>query len=166
MPLEATATSVATASLADFTKAGLIVPELRERDTAGIINELCQALQREGVLGDVLPFYHGALNRELMATSALECGIAFPHARLNAIKQLQFAFGRTPQPVVWGAQGSVPVQYICLIAVPATDAVGYLHLLAGLARLGQQENLISRIRNALTAEEILAALSGINMRQR
>lgn len=152
-------------TLAGYTRPGLIVPRLRQRDTAGIINELSQLLQRQGCVADLLPFYHTALNQELMANSALDCGMAFPHARLSGVKQLQFAFGRTPEPVIWGAKGSWPVQLIFLLAVPATDAANYLHLLASLARLGQQPDLLAELRAAENAEAILAVLERIRMRQ-
>jgi len=152
-------------SLAEYTRPALIVPRLRERDTAGIISELSQVLQREGSVPDVLQFYQAALNQELLANSALESGLAFPHARLSGAKRLQFAFGRTPEPIVWGVRSSWPVQLVFLLAVPATDAAGYLHLLASLARLGQQPELLDQLRAAENAEAILTALQQIKLRQ-
>jgi mannitol/fructose-specific phosphotransferase system IIA component (Ntr-type) len=152
-------------SLADFTRPALVAPELRQRDTAGIISELSLMLQREGCFPDVLPFYQAALNQELMANSALDCGLAFPHARLGGVKRLQFAFGRTPQPVIWGAKSPWPVQFVFLLAVPATDAATYLHLLSSLARLGQRPDLLAELRAAQSTEAILAALGEIRMRQ-
>jgi mannitol/fructose-specific phosphotransferase system IIA component (Ntr-type) len=162
---EATINVAGAVSLADYTGPALIVPRLRERDTAGIISELSQVLQREGIVPDVLPFYQAALNQELLANSALESGLAFPHARLSGAKQLQFAFGRTPEPIVWGARSSWPVQLIFLLAVPATDAAGYLHLLASLARLGQQPDLLAQLRTAENPEAILGVLQQIKLRQ-
>jgi mannitol/fructose-specific phosphotransferase system IIA component (Ntr-type) len=155
----------APVSLADYTWPALIVPRLREKDTAGIISELSQVLQREGCVPDVLPFYQAALNQELLANSALECGLAFPHARLSAIKRLHFAFGRTPEPIVWGAKSSWRVQLIFLLAVPATDAAGYLHLLASLARLGQQPEVLAQLCAAEDARASLAVLESIKIRQ-
>jgi mannitol/fructose-specific phosphotransferase system IIA component (Ntr-type) len=162
---EATINVAAPVSLADYTGPALIALRLRERDTAGIISELSQVLQREGAVPDVLPFYQAALNQELLANSALENGLAFPHARLSGAKQLQFAFGRTPEPIVWGARSSWPVQLVFLLAVPATDAAGYLHLLASLARLGQQPDLLAQLRTAENAEAVLGALQRIKLRQ-
>ena len=162
---EATTTVVAPFSLADYTRPGLIVPQLRQRDTAGVISELSLVLQHEGCLPDVLPFYQAALNQELMANSALDCGLAFPHARLSGVKRLQFAFGRTPMPITWGAKSSWPVQFVFLLAVPATDAAAYLHLLASLARLGQRPDLLAQLRAAEGVQGILAALGEIGMRQ-
>jgi mannitol/fructose-specific phosphotransferase system IIA component (Ntr-type) len=152
-------------SLADYTRSALIVPRLRERDTAGIISELSQLLQREGSVPDVLPFSQAALNQELLANSALESGLAFPHARLSGVKRLQFAFGRTPEPIVWGGRSSWPVQLVFLMAVPATDAAGYLHLLGSLARLGQQPEFLAQLRVADSVEAILGALQQIGLRQ-
>jgi len=40
------------------------------------------------------------------------------------------------------------VQLVFLLAVPATDAADYLHLLASLARLGQEPERLAQLRNA------------------
>jgi len=56
---------------ADNTCLQLIVPRLRERDTAEIVSELSQSLQRECCIEDMLPFYHAARNRELRINSGL-----------------------------------------------------------------------------------------------
>jgi len=166
MPLsDVTPKTAGTLTLADYTHPALIVPHLREQDTAGIIGELSQALQRHGCVPDMLPFYHAALNQELLASSALECGVAFPHARSGGVKQIQFAFGRAPRPVIWGSKNSWPVQLIFLLAVPATDAARYLHLLATLAWLGRQNDHLSELRSASSNEAILRALEKITMRQ-
>ncbi len=44
-------------SVADYTRPELIVPRLRERDPAGIIEELSQRLRTSGIITDVLSFY-------------------------------------------------------------------------------------------------------------
>ena len=155
---------IASASLADYTMPSLIVPRLRERDTAGIISELSHKLQQEGAVPDVLPFYQAALNQELLANSATERGLAFPHGRLGAIRRVQFALGRTPAPIIWGAKSSWPVQLIFLLAVPATDAACYLQVLASLAKLAEQPALLAELRGAADAEAMLGVLQQVRMR--
>jgi len=164
MPFELTVGPVGQLSLVNYTSSRLIVPELRDRDAAGIISELSQVLQREGCVADVLPFYHTALNHELLVNSAHESGFALPHGRVSGVKQLQFAFGRTPEPVIWGPKGSWPVQLVFLLAVPATDAACYLHVLASLARLGQQPQRLASLRAAETPEDVLRILEQIRIR--
>ncbi len=113
---------------------------------------------------DLLPFYHKALNQELLTNSAMECGIAFPHARQIGVKQLQFAFGRSPEPITWGVKGSWPVQFVFLLAVPATDAASYLHLLSSLARLGKMPELLAELRSGGDTASLLAVLERIKLR--
>lgn len=164
MVIDGAWSTTAPETLADYTCAALIVPELRERDAAGIISELSQALQREGTVADVLPFYHTALNRELLSDSSVGAELSFPHARMSGVKQLRFAFGRAPNPVIWGARSSAGVRFVFLLAVPATDAAGFLQLFASLARLGQQPDLLMELRGAADAESIFDVLARIKVR--
>jgi len=165
MAFDGALSTAALETLADYTCAALLIPELRESDAAGIISELSQALQREGTVSDLLPFYHTALNRELLSDSSVEAGLAFPHARMAGVKQLRFAFGRAPVPVSWGARSSRAVRFVFLLAVPATDAAGYLQLLAGLARLGQQGDALIELGAAVDAGAIFNLLERIKVRQ-
>jgi PTS system fructose-specific IIC component len=167
MPLsEPTLQSSAAVSMMEYTRPELIIPGLRETDAAGIIGQLSEALQRERVVSDLLPFYHAALNQELLHNSALESGIAIPHARLAGVKQLQFAFGRAALPVSWGVKGSWAVQFVFLVAVPASDSATYLQLLAGIARLSQRPEELAELRKAKGAEDFLVVFERVRLRPR
>jgi len=163
MPSESTTESIGHRSLAEFTKRELIVLELRERDAAGIIAELSRALRQQDCVPDVLPFYQAALNQNLLANSANGFGIAIAHARLGGAKELQFALGRTARPVNWGTKGSWPVQLIFLLAVPATDAASYLHLLSSLARLGRSHERLAELLVPSDASGMLKLLGKIKL---
>ncbi|MBI4327483.1 MAG: PTS sugar transporter subunit IIA [Chloroflexi bacterium] len=151
-------------SLADFSSEPLMVPELQERDTAGVIKELSQALQLESCIPDLLPFYHAALNREFLTSTALSQGLAFPHARLGGLQQLWFALGRSADPIIWGSKGALPVRLVFLVAVPSTDATSYLHLLSGLSRLGKENQYLEDLLTAKSPEEMVAILKQIRLR--
>jgi len=150
-------------TLADFTGNELILLRLQERDAAGIIGELSRALRRQGYVPDVLPFYQAALNQELLANSANGFGIAVAHARLGGVKHLQFALGRAEPPIRWGTKGSWPVQLVFLLAVPATDAASYLHLLSSLARLGRNHEALAELLAATDTAGALAVLRKVKL---
>lgn len=164
--LPRTVSSTATSdSLAGYTRPGLIVPQLRERDTAGVIKELSELLHQEGCVPDLLAFYHAALNHEFLVNSAADCGVAFPHARLNGVVTPRFAFGRAPEPIIWGTSPSWPVRFVFLLAVPATDAAGFLQLLSALARVGQQDALLSTLADQPTGDDIYQFFRQLKVRQ-
>jgi len=165
MALELTTGVSSSPTLADFTSPALIVAQLSAKEAAGVISELSRRLQAEGLLTDVLPFYHAALNQELMFNSAQVCGMAFPHARLSGIRRLQFALGRAKQPINWGPKGSWPVEFVFLLAVPPSDGAQYLRLLASLARLGKESDLLEALRTAPDSAGMFAALERVAVRQ-
>ncbi len=151
-------------SLAHYTRPALIIPQLRERETAGVIKELSQLLQQEGCVPEVLPFYNETLNREFLVNTATETGFAFPHARLSGITEMAFALGRSRQPLIWGSKGSLPVSFVFLVAVPATDAAAYLQLLSGLGRLGSRQQWLRELYEADTPPEICRVLDQVKLR--
>jgi len=153
------------ASLADFTSESLIEAHLSGRDAAAAIQELSRLLRQEMRVPDILQFYHAALNREYLLSTAMEDGMAFPHARLPGFDQLSFAFGRTADPIQWGSKKTIPVSLVILTAVPATDATAYLSLLSAMARLGKELETLERIRTAKSAKEIFPLLRRFKLRR-
>jgi mannitol/fructose-specific phosphotransferase system IIA component (Ntr-type) len=151
-------------SIADYTRPELIVPQLRERDPAGIIEELSQRLRTNGIVGDMLSFYQAVVNHEFLSSSALPSGIATPHARSAQVSRLTLAIGRAREPVVWGISESWSVEYVFLLAVPSTEAMNHLALLSGIAGLGRQPEMLARLHVAADAQEIIDLLKETNVR--
>jgi PTS system fructose-specific IIC component len=151
-------------TLANFTSPGLIIPRLRGEDAASVIQELSQVLQQEKRVPDLLPFYQAALNREFMVSTDMEAGIAFPHARLPVLKEVSFAFGRSDEPLGWGAKATGPVRLVFLMAVPATDATQYLLLISGLARLAKDNRLVELLHAAQDTFQIVEVLKQVEIR--
>ena len=151
-------------SLAALSSSALILPELRGTDVPIILGELSQVLQREGRIPDLLPFYHAALNREYLSSTAITCGFAFPHARLHGLKTLSFALGRSSTPIFWSGQRAAPVRLIFLSAVPATDATSYLGYVATLSRLSREPGRVASLLAAPDAEAMLSILQEIKLR--
>ena len=152
-------------TLADFTRAGLIVPHVASRDATSVIHELSLALQREGCIPDLLPFYHEALNREFLLSTDMEEGMAFPHARLPGLRELAFAFGRSDEPFAWGPGTARPIRLVFLLAVPTNGADDYLPLVSGLTRLSTNSRALEAIHGATSPEAILAAFREIELRR-
>lgn len=151
-------------SLADYTREPLIVPQIRQRDAAGAIQELSQILGREGRVPDAASFCQAVLKRELLANTVVDHEMALPHARLSGLKKLSFALGRSVEAFPWGETGARPVRLVFLLAVPAEDNTNYLPLISGLARLSQDRQQMDKLYSASTAAGIFALLDQIHLR--
>jgi mannitol/fructose-specific phosphotransferase system IIA component (Ntr-type) len=128
------------------------------------VKELSQLLHQEACVPDVLAFYHAALNHEFLVNSAMECGLALPHARLHGVVNSTFAYGQAREPFTWGTRPSSQVRHVFLLAVPATDAAGFLQLLSALARLGREAQLLEQLSLGGTAEAIFEFFNQIKVR--
>ena len=156
---------VAPVSLADYTSAALILPELQGEDVAGVVQELCRVMRKADGVPDLLPFYHAALVREYLVNTVVGPGIALPHARIHGLARTCLAVGRCRQAIRWGSSEWVPVRLVFLSAVPATDAADYLGMLSGLTRLSKQAGLVDALLQAGNAEEMLGVLKQVKLRE-
>jgi mannitol/fructose-specific phosphotransferase system IIA component (Ntr-type) len=150
-------------TLADYTDPGLMVPNLRGLDAPAVIQELSVALQREGRITDLLPFYQAALNREYLCSTVTQPGCALPHALVKGLCKPSFALGRTHEPIVWVGNPVVRVQLVFLVAAPETDAHCYMTLILGLARLGKDSQLLGRLLTAKDSFEMVALLRHVGL---
>ena len=146
-------------TLADFTRPALVLPSLCGRDAPGVIHELSVALHREGIVPDLLPFYHTALNREFLLRTDFESGLACPHARLPGVTTPAFAFGRSDEPLAWHPRFSHPVRLVFLLALPVSDAAPGLAMFSCLAQLARDTPLLDLIRQSDDAGSIFEAFS-------
>lgn len=150
-------------SLADHTARDLIVPALAARESAGVVRELSRLLHQQGCIRDAATFAEATLVRESLVSTAVDCGLALPHARLADVPELHFALGRSLEPISWGTRSPIPVRLVFLIAVPANDPSQYLPLIAALAKFGKDKVCLDRLLAATVIAEMLVILRQIGL---
>jgi len=150
-------------NLADFTAAALVVPQLQGSELQPVLRELSHLLERAGRVPDANALYEAALKRELMVSTDMTPGMAFPHARLPEFKQLSFAFGRTSTPFQWSAHSRAPVRFVFLIAVSPSDATQYLQLISGISRFSAEPKKVERMQQASSVAAMLELLAEVTV---
>ena len=129
-----------------------LVAGSRDAALESILEQLCDngfftvnpELSSEGIL-------KALLEREERQTTAMGEGIAFPHARLEHLKQALFAIATLKEPVLFDGH---PIQIICLILVPTSDPSLSLKIMAQFSRLLGQANIRQHVLNAENGPEL------------
>ena len=155
----------ATGSLSDFTGEMLILPQAGAGDLMGVIDELSRLLHAHGGGPDPREFSQAVRQRESLASTATDYGIAFPHARMPELKRLAFALGRSPHPIACSPPALRPIHFVVLSAVPESDPGGYLMLISAWARLSKDALCLDRLQAARDAREIYALLQQVPIRR-
>ena len=120
-------------SILEFFSYSAIISDLKTDDRDKAIEQLCwiAAEQEEmpgfGILCDAV------LQRENTMGTAIEEGIAVPHARLAAIRRPVIVFGRSVSGIEWDSPDGKPAHFIFLILTPEQDDV-QVQILALIAR--------------------------------
>jgi mannitol/fructose-specific phosphotransferase system IIA component (Ntr-type) len=134
-----------------------VVVPLTARDKAGVIAELTHHLvdHSGGGFNEVL----GAVQeREAVLSTGIGFGVAIPHARSAAVRELSVVCGLSPVPVPYDSIDGEPVRLFFLIVGPESSAGQHVKVLSRIARLVRRDNLRHRLCEAGNPQEFYAAL--------
>jgi mannitol/fructose-specific phosphotransferase system IIA component (Ntr-type) len=150
-----------TMTVGEFTELSLLVPQLFGADQASAIHVLSHRLKGAGRIEDSLTFFQAALQRDYLSSSAIEGGVAFPHARGHGIHRFSLALGLSKEGVHWrdGSQ----VHAVFLIGAPSAEAQLYLAVVSALARQSRLGGWLTALMACNRPEELLGVLNNVNV---
>lgn len=121
-------------SVLEFFLRDAIIANLKEvsRDTA--IGRLCEVAAEQEHFAQADLLYQAVLSRENAAGTAMEEGVAVPHARVPFVKRPLVVFGRSYKGIEWNSPDGKPAQFIFLIITPSTDDEAQVQILGHIAR--------------------------------
>ena len=106
--------------------------------------------------GDVLD---ALTEREQAGSTGVGHGVAAPHARIEGLTRLRGVFVRLEQPVDFDSVDDQPVDLIFALFAPKGAAgVEHLRALARVSRVLRQSDMRQQLRQARTADAVLALL--------
>ncbi len=100
-------------------------------------------------------FYQEVLERERLGSTGIGEGVAIPHARTDAVRQLLLTFARTHDAVDFAAEDKRPVRLIFLLAVPIRGLKSYLLTLARISRVVRKESVRQKLLEAATPQKVI-----------
>jgi nitrogen PTS system EIIA component len=134
----------------------VIVP-LVARDKAGIIAELTRHLvERSG--GAYQEVIEAVEERENVLSTGIGLGVAIPHARSSAVRELSMVCGLSPVPVPYDSIDGQPVRLFFLIVGPESSAGQHVKLLSRIARLVRRDSLRQQLCQAESPQQLYATL--------
>lgn len=131
-------------------------------DKGQVFDFLTGLLLRCGAVREADAFERAVWEREGLAMTGLQDGIAIPHGISPAVARPAMAYVRLSHPLAWESIDDGPVRHVFLLAIPARgdgerDAV-HIRMLSTLARSLIRPGVISGIEEARSADELLGAL--------
>ncbi len=136
-------------SFLEFFSRGRIIPRLKATDRNGAIEELCTLISEQGNTPHTETIYSAVIKRENNMGTAIEEGVAIPHARLTSLVRPVIAFGRSDTGIEWNSPDGKPAHFIFLILTSRQDDWSQLQILRIIAKIMSSK----QTRNALLKAE-------------
>ena len=141
---------------ADFICFKAVIPGLRAGDRDGVIAELVSALDKAGKLGkgnreDIIK---AVIRREKEASTGLGRGVAIPHVKHPAVKDVVAAIGQSSAGIDFSALDKQPVYTVILLISPVDNPDKHLQAMENVFRHLQQEKFRKFLRQCQKAEQI------------
>src|SRR4249920_2056876 len=148
-------------ALTDLLVEQQVILRLRSRKPPNAIREIVNVLASD-ISGRKIAkpeaFLKEVLAREQTHPSAVENGVAFPHARTDLVDEIVIGVGRSHAGIPFG-ENQQRAHLIFVIAVPERLLSDYLVCVGTLARLVKDDAIRSRLLNAETPREFIETLT-------
>jgi mannitol/fructose-specific phosphotransferase system IIA component (Ntr-type) len=96
--------------------------------------------------------------REEILSTGIGLGIAIPHAKISAVKEMTFAIGISRKGISFDSLDGNPARIIILVAAGERQHKEYLRLLSNIMAILKNEAIKKNIIEAESAEEIIKYL--------
>lgn len=141
----------------------LISPEvikigLTGRDKKSVLGELLQILIDAGKITNSEEILAALLKRESLQSTGLEFGIAVPHAKTAAVNRLILAVGIDSDGIEFDAIDKRPSHLFFMLLSPPDRSGPHIGALAEIARLSQSGEVLEKLRNATTVDQVVSLL--------
>ncbi len=144
--------------LSDLLDTQVITINLKAADKKGALEEMASILRKAGKIEDTREVIKVLLDRETAGCTALGRGIAFPHARMDALKEPVVLLALSKRGIDFGAGDGHPVHLLFLFLTPAEATELHLQILSRAAAIFSDANLYHTLRRAKSPHAALSLL--------
>lgn len=128
-------------SILEFFSRRAIVDNLKSTERNHTISELCELAAEEDNSLDSELITSVVLKREEIMGTAVEEGVALPHARLKSLTTPIIVFGRSISGIEWNSPDGHKSHFIFLILTPETDEDSQVQILRAIAKTMSEEKV-------------------------
>lgn len=146
-------------NLLDILDEHLVLVGLQASDKRSVIEELARALSESGKISDLESVLQAVLEREKIMSTGIGKGVAIPHGKCSAVKELAGVLGIKRDGIDFAALDEQPVYLFFLLVSPPDVSGPHIRALAHISRLLRHDNLRKMLIEAKTPQEVLAIIA-------
>jgi len=144
-------------SISDVLSEDMILTEIVADSKRHLLEQISKFVaERKGL--DKSSVFEAVLERENLGSTGYGNGVAFPHARLEGLKNVVTVFARLKNPIDYDALDGNPVDMVAFMISPENSGDDHLRTLAVFSRVLKNAEICNAIRSAKNAHEIYSVM--------
>lgn len=143
----------------DLLNKKVMLLDLQATTKEAAIDEMINSLVDNGVVTDFDVFKAGIMAREAQTSTGLGDGIAMPHSKNAGVKEATVLFAKSNKGVDFESLDGQPTDLFFMIAAPEGANDIHLAALAELSKYLMQDGFADCLRQATSADEVIAAFN-------
>jgi len=132
---------------------------VENRDKEAVITELVDLLDANGLLLDRDIVLDAVITRERIQSTGTGAGIAIPHGKCNAVKELVMAIGIAHEPIEFDSIDGKPVTILILLVSPVDQTGPHIQALATISRFMLNEEFRQQLEKVTCSDEVYELLN-------
>lgn len=144
--------------LSDLLDGKVITTNLRAKDKIGAMREMAGILSRAGKIKDSAVVLKALVDREAVDTTAFGQGLAFPHARIDGLKEPVALLAISKRGIDFKAKDGHPTYLFFLFLTPTEETELHLQILSESSAIFSDKTLYHYIRRAKTPAAVLSLI--------
>lgn len=129
------------------------------KDKVAVITELVDLLDANNLLSDRDLALEAVLIRERTRSTGTGAGIAIPHGKCKAVKELVMAIGIAHDAIDFESVDGKPVTIIILLVSPIDQTGPHIQALARISRLMLDEEFKQKLEKSASSDEVYELLN-------
>jgi CPA2 family monovalent cation:H+ antiporter-2 len=147
-------TMVFSSGLAD----GIIITDLQARTKDDALREIIEKSSKHTKLKNKEEFYRRIIEREQIANTYIDQGLAIPHARTNTVSGMLISLAISQKGIDWKAPDNKPVHIIVLLGAQKSFNEQYLRLLSRIASVFNDPDIITKVKYCSNSNNLMTII--------
>lgn len=143
----------------EYVKPELVMLDLHASGVADALERMTEHLAGAAQLSDTPELQAALLSRERAHTTALDRGVAVPHATVAGLAAPILLIAVAPDGVAFGPPDAPPVRLFFLLLSPPEQCGLHIKLLARIARLVRRTSFVDDLTGAATPAALVDVIT-------
>ena len=138
-----------------YLRPDLVILDLRSDGVESTLRDMVHNLVQHGLVKDEESVLDALLEREMAQSTGIGAGVAIPHAVCPELESTVIMLALSREGIDFLALDEKPIRTVFLLLSPPASSGTHIKLLARIARLMRQPDILQELLSSATAEEVI-----------